>query len=110
MAKPEWGMKRLCGSCGCRFYDMARTPVTCPKCGAAHDTDPPARSRRSAPAAEAKAAPAAAAKALPTDEALIELDDDALAALEDALQQPADAQTLVQTQTDRDLPVKGTTP
>ncbi len=34
MAKPEWGVKRTCQSCGARFYDMARTPIVCPKCAA----------------------------------------------------------------------------
>ncbi|MGE5477992.1 MAG: FYDLN acid domain-containing protein, partial [Bacteroidales bacterium] len=23
VAKPEWGQKRTCNSCGCRFYDMS---------------------------------------------------------------------------------------
>lgn len=32
MAKPELGTKRLCGSCGAKFYDLAKTPITCPKC------------------------------------------------------------------------------
>ena len=34
MAKPDWGEKHLCTSCGARFYDMKRTPVSCPACGA----------------------------------------------------------------------------
>ena len=32
MAKPEWGSKRLCLSCGAKFFDLARTPIICPKC------------------------------------------------------------------------------
>ena len=32
MAKPELGTKRLCGSCGAKFYDLNKTPITCPKC------------------------------------------------------------------------------
>lgn len=33
MTKPEWGTKRECQSCGKRFYDLNRTPITCPQCG-----------------------------------------------------------------------------
>ncbi|MBB4286083.1 TIGR02300 family protein [Roseospira goensis] len=54
MAKPEWGTKRTCGSCGARFYDMRRQPVVCPKCGAAHEEDAPARPRRAKAAAPEK--------------------------------------------------------
>ena len=32
MAKPELGTKRLCASCGAKFYDLSKTPITCPKC------------------------------------------------------------------------------
>lgn len=32
MAKPELGSKRLCGSCGAKFYDLSKTPIVCPKC------------------------------------------------------------------------------
>lgn len=56
MAKPEWGQKRTCSSCGCRFYDLARTPIVCPKCSAAVDVEPVFKVRRgaSAPAPEPK--------------------------------------------------------
>jgi uncharacterized protein (TIGR02300 family) len=30
----ERGTKRTCQSCASRFYDLARVPVICPKCGA----------------------------------------------------------------------------
>ena len=33
MAKPELGSKRLCASCGAKFYDLNKTPIACPKCG-----------------------------------------------------------------------------
>ena len=33
MPKPEWGVKRLCGECGDRFYDLGREPAICPNCG-----------------------------------------------------------------------------
>jgi uncharacterized protein (TIGR02300 family) len=36
VARPELGMKRQCMSCGAKFYDLARDPATCPKCGAVY--------------------------------------------------------------------------
>ena len=32
MAKQEWGAKHLCQGCGAKFYDMGRSPITCPDC------------------------------------------------------------------------------
>ena len=32
MAKPELGIKRLCGNCGAKFYDLNKDPIVCPKC------------------------------------------------------------------------------
>ncbi|MBM3562933.1 MAG: TIGR02300 family protein [Alphaproteobacteria bacterium] len=34
MAKPEFGAKRQCQSCGTKFYDLNKNPIVCPKCGA----------------------------------------------------------------------------
>ncbi|MCJ2025730.1 MULTISPECIES: TIGR02300 family protein [unclassified Methylobacterium] len=50
MARPELGLKRQCMSCGAKFYDLARDPATCPKCGAVYQATtsraaPPAISR-----------------------------------------------------------------
>jgi len=33
VARPELGIKRQCMNCGAKFYDLARDPATCPKCG-----------------------------------------------------------------------------
>src|ERR671923_2967047 len=33
VAKQELGLKRICGNCGAKFYDLARDPIVCPKCG-----------------------------------------------------------------------------
>lgn len=66
MAKPEWGTKRICQSCGAKFYDFNRSPIVCPACGATFEletTSPRARRQRPAPErAAAAAAPAAAAE------------------------------------------------
>ncbi len=51
MAKPEWGVKRLCQSCATKFYDLSRSPIACPQCGARFDPEALLKSRRSRPAA-----------------------------------------------------------
>jgi uncharacterized protein (TIGR02300 family) len=45
MAKPELGTKRVCVSCGTKFYDLMKTPAVCPKCGTEQPAELP-RSRR----------------------------------------------------------------
>ena len=50
MAKPEWGTKRICPSCGTRYYDMTRDPIVCPKCSTPFDPEAFLKSRRSRPA------------------------------------------------------------
>lgn len=45
MAKPELGTKRLCVSCATRFYDLAKQPAVCPKCGTEQPVEQP-RPRR----------------------------------------------------------------
>ena len=50
MAKPEWGTKRICPSCGTRYYDMIRDPIVCPKCSTPFDPEAFLKSRRSRPA------------------------------------------------------------
>src|SRR5262249_22930327 len=37
VAKPELGTKRLCASCGAKFYDLNKDPIHCPKCGAVYE-------------------------------------------------------------------------
>ena len=37
MANPELGTKRLCASCGAKFYDLNKDPIHCPKCGAVYE-------------------------------------------------------------------------
>ena len=45
MAKPELGTKRICVSCGARFYDLTKQPAVCPKCSTEQPTEQP-RMRR----------------------------------------------------------------
>src|SRR5207237_860702 len=51
VAKPEWGAKRICPSCGTRYYDLLRDPVVCPKCSTPFDPEALLRARRARPAA-----------------------------------------------------------
>ena len=37
MAKPEWGKKRICSFCNTRYYDLNKSPIICPSCGAEFD-------------------------------------------------------------------------
>ncbi len=37
MANPELGTKRLCTSCGAKFYDLNKDPIHCPKCRAVYE-------------------------------------------------------------------------
>jgi len=54
MSKPARGTKRVCPSCGARFYDLSRSPITCPVCQAVYQVTPPTSSRRSERAAPAE--------------------------------------------------------
>ena len=80
MAKAEWGSKRICLSCGAKFYDLNRTPIQCPACEAVFDPAANNKPRRSrAPAKAAAAVPAAAVAVA----AVAEIDDDDDAVVED---------------------------
>ena len=46
MAKPEWGAKRTCHSCGARFYDLRRETIVCPVCSTVYDPERHPRTRR----------------------------------------------------------------
>jgi len=51
LAKPEWGTKRICPSCGARYYDLLRDPIVCPKCSTPFDPEALLRARRARPSA-----------------------------------------------------------
>ena len=57
MAKPELGTKRLCASCGAKFYDLNKDPIHCPKCGTVYEVAPVV-TRGGRPDAAAAARPA----------------------------------------------------
>lgn len=55
MSKTEWGLKRICPSCGTRYYDMKKNPPVCPNCKASFDPEALLRARRRGPEKKAAA-------------------------------------------------------
>jgi uncharacterized protein (TIGR02300 family) len=51
VAKPDLGIKRLCGNCGAKFYDLSKSPIVCPKCSTVFVPPTAARARAEALAA-----------------------------------------------------------
>ena len=77
MAKPELGTKRVCPSCGTKYYDLQKNPITCPTCGTVFEI-----ARERAAPLRAVAPVAAAAVVEDETEELVERDDE-LVSLED---------------------------
>ena len=51
MANPALGTKRHCQSCNENYYDLNKTPITCPHCNAAFDPEVLLKSRKTKPVA-----------------------------------------------------------
>tara|TARA_B100002051_G_scaffold141774_1_gene134480 strand:- start:842 stop:1195 length:354 start_codon:yes stop_codon:yes gene_type:complete len=34
LPEANWGLKHTCQECNAKYYDMGRSPITCPLCGA----------------------------------------------------------------------------
>jgi uncharacterized protein (TIGR02300 family) len=82
MAKPQLGLKRVCVSCGAKFYDLAKSPAVCPKCGTEQPAEQP-RVKRAPLPVEEKVKKRVVAPHAEADEIEIE-DVDADAVVEDA--------------------------
>lgn len=105
MAMPELGLKRSCVACGTRFYDLARSPAACPKCGTEQPAEQP-RQRRAAPAPipDEKLKKRAASPAADSDEIEVE-DVEGDEAIEDAEELEDDADEIdeaIEVETERD--------
>lgn len=76
MAKPEWGTKRICPSCGARYYDLGKAlgEISCPKCGSQFDPEAFLKVRRARVAAVPDKETTVASGELDTDVALEESD------------------------------------
>ena len=46
MSKKEWGIKRICPSCGIKYYDFNKSPIICPDCNFEFDPDLLLKSRK----------------------------------------------------------------
>ncbi len=57
MSKPARGTKRVCQSCGARFYDLTRTPIVCPVCQTVYQVTPPTTRRGAERAAPVEVRP-----------------------------------------------------
>jgi uncharacterized protein (TIGR02300 family) len=53
VVKAEWGSKRICPSCGARYYDLMKPlgEIICPKCGTQYDPEAFLKTRRARVAA-----------------------------------------------------------
>jgi uncharacterized protein (TIGR02300 family) len=80
LAKPEWGTKRICPSCGTRYYDLMRESVICPKCSTPYDPEAFLKARRSRPPlpVEKEAAPVDADADADTDIEAVEDEEEAV--------------------------------
>ena len=78
MAKPEWGLKRQCLSCGAKFYDMQRDPIICPSCETVFDPEAAVKLKRgrSAPPDDKAKKEAAAPAEAESDDLDDSLEDD----------------------------------
>ena len=77
MAKPELGTKRVCVSCGTKFYDLSKQPAICPKCSTEQPAEQP-RLRRPAgnPLDDKRRPKAAAVPGLEDADVEVEVADD----------------------------------
>jgi uncharacterized protein (TIGR02300 family) len=84
--KPELGTKRQCQHCGAKFFDLAKNPIVCPKCGTVYEVaSMPARSSARGKAVEADEPEVEAAEAelVPLEEADAPEDEKVAAVLPD---------------------------
>ena len=78
MAKAKLGTKRSCTSCGLRYYDLNKNPITCPSCNAELDLDLLLKTRKSRqPVKAANDDPGAASEEAVTEVAATHLDQNA---------------------------------
>ncbi|HWL81129.1 MAG TPA: TIGR02300 family protein [Roseomonas sp.] len=102
MAKPELGLKRTCVACGAKFYDLARQPAVCPKCGTEQPAEQP-RLRRAAAPVEEKVKKRPVPEADSDDVDLEDVDtDESLDDAEDLEDAEDDLDTDIEVETDRE--------
>lgn len=85
-ASNPMGLKRICTSCGARFYDLNKRPIICPSCDTEFTGEVKVKGRRgrAAAAVEAKEKEAAATPVEKDDEILEEDEGVEVVSLDDA--------------------------
>jgi uncharacterized protein (TIGR02300 family) len=104
MVKAEWGAKRVCPSCGARFYDLLKDPVTCPMCQSSFSLEELLKVKKTR-AVKADAKKTTKKSATPTpmdDEDILTDDDDVLLDDDDELGDFGDDDTLLEDDGDDD--------
>ena len=86
MAKPELGIKRVCVSCSTKFFDLAKQPAVCPKCGTEQPNEQPRLRRTGGNIAEERRR----AKAIPVPGLDTEVEVAGAETEEDVLEDTAD--------------------
>lgn len=89
MVKPELGTKRVCVSCGARFYDLLKPRAVCPKCNTEQPAEQPRMRRGGGNVLEEKRR----AKVLPTpgvEDPELEVETEAEEVEEDVLEDTSD--------------------
>jgi uncharacterized protein (TIGR02300 family) len=75
VAKPELGTKRLCANCAAKFYDLSKTPITCPKCHTVMEIAPVTTRPRPEPARAAAPVKEVAVEPETPDAEFVSLED-----------------------------------
>ena len=97
MAQPDLGTKRVCVSCGARFYDLTRVPAVCPKCDSEQPVEQPRVRRVGNPVEDKRRAKPAVVPGVEDTDVEVEVaDDDADEdVLDDASDLDDDAEAIV---------------
>ena len=98
----EFGIKRICQACSVKYYDLNKSPITCPSCAAEYDPEATLSRRRSRIADEVKPKAEVAAESeedVVADLPDVELEDDS------EFGKPADDSTLLDDDDDDDAPI-----
>lgn len=88
-AADKRGLKRICTSCGTRFYDLNKRPIVCPNCAAEFTSEIKVKVRRGRAAAIEEAAEETENKK-PVEADAVEEDENLVSLEEVALEEDAD--------------------
>jgi uncharacterized protein (TIGR02300 family) len=95
VAKTEWGSKRICLSCGARFYDLNRTPIVCPACETVFDPAANSKPRRSRAAAKA-APPVVAVVPVVVEAEEVDTEDDEVAVADGDTDEDSESESAIE--------------